>query len=256
MFQAVVTRNPRLTDALVFQSRLLEKMGRYDEAIAAERRAVEISPSLAAEAGLTIGNLYLMTGRPKEAAENASLSLKFNPGSAHMILGRAALAQGQFDEAEGHAQVAMRFFNYSAPAKVLLAQTYAKRGGRFAEALSLIDEARGELERDHLPMVPLLFFVRGDVLARMNRPQEAKAAFEDEIRLFPYDREAYASLAVVDLLTGDRTAADRTMQRLVTAAPGPAAWLLAVRTFRELGDERLAHEWELRARRHGFSVSS
>jgi arylsulfatase A-like enzyme/Flp pilus assembly protein TadD len=253
-FQAVVRRNPRLTDALVFRSRLLERMGRYDEAIAAERRAVEVSPSLAAEAGLTLGNLYLMTGRPKEAAENAALSLRFNPGSAHIILGRAALAQGQFDDAEANAQVATRFFNYTAPGMVLLAQTYAKRGGRFPEALSLIDRARAELEQDHLPMIPLLFFVKGDVLARMNRPDEAKAAFEEEIRLFPYDTQAYASLAVVDLLTGDRAAADRTMQRLVAATPGPAAWLLAVRTFRELGDQALAHEWQLRARRHGFTV--
>ncbi|HSP34075.1 MAG TPA: hypothetical protein VLU46_07170 [Thermoanaerobaculia bacterium] len=90
--------------------------------------------------------------------------------------------------------------------------------------------------------------MRGDILARTNRVDEAAAAFNEEIRLYPHDRQTYANLAVVYALTGSRVKANETMERLVRANPDPASYQLAVTTFEQIGDAADAAAW--RARGH------
>jgi hypothetical protein len=80
--------------------------------------------------------------------------------------------------------------------------------------------------------------LRGEVFAISERPADAIAAYEREIGAFPGNRTAYARLAVLYFLTGDRAAVDRTMTRLVTANPG--ARELAARTFDAFGDSKKA----------------
>jgi tetratricopeptide (TPR) repeat protein len=84
------------------------------------------------------------------------------------------------------------------------------------------------------------------VLARMNRYDEAIAEFNEEIRLFPHDRQAYVSLAVVYTLTGRPREANATMERLVKANPAPSSYELAAKTFTELGADAAAAEWRKR----------
>jgi arylsulfatase A-like enzyme/Flp pilus assembly protein TadD len=251
----ILQRNLRFTDAWILKEKLLERMGRLDEAIETQKRAIESAPSLASDGSLVLANLLLMTGQPKEAAEHAALGMSANPGSAHIILGRAALAQGNYPRAETEARQAMESYNFRAPALLLLAQCDAKQNIRLAEAMGLVDQALQYLETNHLPMIPLLHFVRGDILARMGKGAEAVAAFNEELRLYPQDLQAYANLAVVYLLSGDLAGADRTLQRMVAANPNPSSWRLAIQTCRELGANALADEWQRRARSKGVTVS-
>ena len=70
-----------------------------------------------------------------------------------------------------------------------------------------------------------------------------QADLPEEIRLYPHDREAYASLAVIYVLSGRKAEAHRTMERLVAANPDSSSYALAARTFREIGDTESARVW-------------
>ena len=245
-YRQVVAANPRLSDAWSQLARLLQQTGRNDEAIETYKRAIQISPSLAGGFALALADLYLTTNKPGEAASHAQIGMSTNPGSAHVILARAALAKGDLDAAAREAQAAMEVHGYRATGLIVMAQVLTKQG-RLDDALRATDQALQEIGEATVP--PLLYYVRGDVLARQSKYSDAIAAFNEEIRRYPHDREAYASLAVVYVVTGRRREANETMERLVRANPSPASYDFAARTFAELRDEEDAALW--RRRGHG-----
>jgi choline-sulfatase len=226
-----VARNPRSADAWTMLGRILERHGQLEESVEAYQRGIAAAPTAAGEYGLAIANVYLKLNKPREAAEHARLALGVNPGNAHLIIGRAALAEGDLETATREAEQSLATFNYRVPALVLLAQVDVKHR-RFDQALAKIEQARAEVAKGH-ETPPLLHYVHGDILARMNRVPEAVAAFEEEIRLFPDNRQAYASQAVVHLLSGNRRAADATMRRMIKAIPGSEQF--ARETFAQVG---------------------
>jgi arylsulfatase A-like enzyme/lipopolysaccharide biosynthesis regulator YciM len=246
-FRQVLTKNPRLTDAWTLLAGALETQGKYDEAIATYKRAIQIAPSIAEEFSLSIANLYLMSDRPAEAIEHAQIGLKTNGPNAHLIIGRALMNQGKFDQAEREAAQVMDSFSYRPNALVLLAQIRVKQR-RIPEAAKLIDDALADVQSKKLEVPALLYFARGDAFARMNRPDDAIASFQEEIRRFPHDRQAYANLTVIHLLTGHRAEANRTMELLVSANPEPKSYEIAAKTFAELGDGEDAAAWRRRIR--------
>jgi arylsulfatase A-like enzyme/Tfp pilus assembly protein PilF len=244
-YRALLDKNPRLTDAWTLLAQMQEKEGQYDDAAATYKRGIQLAPSIAGEFSLSLANLYLILNRPDDAIANAQLGVKANAGNAHILIGRGYLAKGQLDVAASEAQQAMNTFNYRVPAEVLLAQIAVKQR-RFDEALAILDRARTDVERTKLEYPPLFFFARGDALARMNRIPEAIEAFNEEIRRFPRDLQAYANLTVIYILTGDHGKANETMEHLVAENPSRSSYDLAVRTFTELGDNHDAQLWSRR----------
>jgi tetratricopeptide (TPR) repeat protein len=244
-YRDVIARNPRLTDAWSQLARLLQQSGRTDEAIEMYKRAIQVAPSLASEFSLSLGDLYLAKNRPDDAASHAQIGLGTNPGSAHIILGRAALAKGDLANAVAHADEAMKSFSYRAPALILKAQVLVKQQ-RLDDASRSLDDALADVRARRAEVPPLLHFVRGDILARQNRVDEAIVAFNEEIRLYPHDRQAYANLAAVYLLSGRRREANETMERLVRANPERSSYELAAQTFAQLHDEADAAIWRRR----------
>lgn len=250
MYRGLTQRNPRFTDAWTRLSRSLEQMGRYSEAIESYKAAIRVSPSLAGEFALSMARDYLNLGDADSAAKHAELGLDVNPGSAHLLLGRAALAKGDPARAIAEARMAMNDRAFNIAAKVLLAQAEVRRDpSTVSQALAMIEEARREASSRQMPPVALLDFVRGDILARMGRVADARAAFEEEIAHFPHDREAYASLAVLQWLEGDRAASNRTMQRLILAIPGHETYAFISQTYRQIGDQTAADIWLRKAER-------
>lgn len=236
--RAVVERNPHLTDAWTLLGRSLERSGRLGEAADTYKRGLQVAPTIAGEFSLSLANVYLLMNRPDEATAHAEAGRSSNPGSAHIMMGRAALAKNDTAAALRHAQEAAASFSYDVPSQILVAQVQIKRG-QLREALATIEAA---IARDG-DAPALLHFVHGDVLARMNRHDQAILAFHDEIRLYPQNRQAYANLAVVYMVSGLPADAHRTMERLVAANPGRSSHELAARTFAELGDSASAAVW-------------
>lgn len=244
-YRHVIEMNSRLTDAWTLLAQLFERTGRYEEALDTYKRCMQVAPSVAGELALSVANVDLMLNKFDDAIANADAGIKVNPGNAHLIAGRAKLNLGRLDEAATDANAAIATFNYKPAGLVLLAEIYVKQR-RLAEAAQKIDEALAAARDSRLEPPPLLFFVRGDILARMNQVPAAIDSFNEEIRRFPSDRQAYANLTVIYLLQGDRTRANQTMERLVRANPDRRSYELAATTFAELHDEADAQRWRSR----------
>jgi tetratricopeptide (TPR) repeat protein len=245
VLRGVIERNPLLTDAWTMLGRVYEKAGRLEDAERTYKRGIQVAPAIAGEFSLSLANVYLMMNKPDEASRHAEIALKTNSGSAHILMGRAALAKKDLRAAAEHAGAARQSFSYEPAALVLLAQIQTQ-AGQLPQALETIRNAAAHAQKNGIPAPALLHFVTGDVLARMNRYPEAIAEFTEEIRLFPNDRHAYASLAVVYMLTGRPADANATMERLVAANPGRSSYELAAKTFAELGDQTTAAAWRRR----------
>jgi hypothetical protein len=88
---------------------------------------------------------------------------------------------------------------------------------------------------------------RGNALNRLSRNDEAQEAFRREIRDFPHDPQAYASLAIVLAVGGHpKGDVDRVMDAMFHASPGPPSALLAARTLEFLGEPEAARQWRRR----------
>jgi len=128
---------------------------------------------------------------------------------------------------------------------VIIAQAMAKRG-ELEAALGVLQDARREADERGMH-VEFLDYTMGDILANMQRWAEAESAFNSEIEHYPDHLQAYASLAVVAVLSGQFDKVDVTLNRMVQANPGRNACLTAAETLEALGDNRTAARWRQRA---------
>lgn len=238
--------SPRSTDARIQLAQLLDADGRIEEAAREYRTVLATTPELAGEVGGTLGTVLLKLGDLDAAAAHARLAERTNPAGMHLLLARIELARGNLDRAESGVRAAMAFASAGHDAKLLAAQILVQRG-RLAEALAALQSLDDEMQRAGAPPLRGLHFLRGDVLARLERPSEAIAAFEQEIELFPAARDAWARLTLVHLLLGDREKAHATLERMVELSPTKEAHLFAARTLEELDDPAGARQWRRRA---------
>jgi Flp pilus assembly protein TadD len=102
--------------------------------------------------------------------------------------------------------------------------------GKLEAALQTINEAErraNDLEIRHLYGID---YLRGDLLARLDRPDEAVTAYQREIDLSPQHLQSYANLAVIYAIEGKRAEAERTLALLTRNNPHRGAQALAART--------------------------
>src|SRR5262249_11415820 len=97
------------------------------------------------------------------------------------------------------------------------------------------------------PPVPGLEFLRGDALARAGRAPEAEAAFKSEIRLFPKDTRAYASLAFLAASLHRFGEIDPLLEAMVRPVPRRETYPRAAATAEGRGDQEGAKAWRRRA---------
>jgi len=245
-FRHISEENPRLTDAWQQLSTELEIVGRYDEAAEACRKAITIAPDLAGEFGLRLAALYLKLERFDDAEKHAKLGEKINYGSSHVLLARIALAKKDYVKAAAETQLASRDEFAHLPALVLQAQIEAQQN-HAQRALELVQQVEREAEERHLGNVETLNFVKGDALARMQRFDDSIAAFKREIELFPLNRQTYASLYIVYMLTGRPAEANQTLESMAAASPSRRTYLFAAHTVEAVNDLRTAEAWKRRA---------
>lgn len=254
-YRRIVEQNPLLSDAWTGLAAALESAGRYEEASDVYKRAIETAPSLAGEYGLRRGSVLLKLDRFDEAEQHARLAEATNPGAMYVLLARIELARKNFGAAEAQARAAANDPNYRISGELLLAQTLAQQS-RVAEALPIVEKLGQEIESTGLGPVESYGLVRGDVLARMERYDEAIAAFRSEIDDFPSNLQTYANLALVYLVQDRPAEAERTLEEMVRKNPGRASMLFAARTLEALGDVSGGERWKRRAERVQDKISS
>jgi choline-sulfatase len=249
-FQEIVRRNPRLSDGWNQLGGALEAAGRYEEASEVYRSALEATPELAGEFGLRRGSVLLRLEQLDEAERHARLAERTNEGGMHLLLARIELARKNYAKAETETRAAANDPTNRIAAELLLAQIFAQQS-RLEEAQALVDRVAGELEREGIGPVETFQYVRGDVLARMEKYDEAIVAFRREIAAFPQHRQPYANLYLVYMLQDRPADARRSLEQMVAANATPGTMRFAARTAEALGDAELAAMWKKRAEMQG-----
>ncbi|HEX2833617.1 MAG TPA: sulfatase-like hydrolase/transferase [Thermoanaerobaculia bacterium] len=241
----LLARNPRLADVWSKLGEVLVGAGRAEEAVTAYQSAIAQSERFSPDLALGLAFALLESGKPAEAAKHAELAMGSNPRESHELLARAMLAQERIADAERHAQAAIDTGDHQ-PRSILLLAEVQRGAGRYAQALQTIEAAE---ERARALEVPHLYgadYLRGDVLARLDRPEEAMAAYRKEIASSPDHLQSYANLALIQLILGQRNTAMKTLQEMATKNPHRGAYRLAAKTLDAVGDTRAAAEWRRR----------
>jgi len=125
-------------------------------------------------------------------------------------------------------------------AQILVAQK------KLDDAGNLLASAQREIDARRAQAVPMLAFVRGDILARKGRIAEAQNAFLVETRMFPRNREAFVRLAALQTLQGRVGDAEQTFERMAKGSPDPSSYSLAADTFESLSQPSAAARWRAR----------
>ncbi len=233
VLREVLARNESYADAWTRLAKTLEDMGRPEEALEAYKKTMEVAPMLAPGTALSMAEVYLRTGRFDDSIRHAELALGVHPATARMAIAQAHLAKRDLDAAERESSALLNDPERRNDATVLLAQVrIAAR--RLSEALQLLDEVERQTSGTGETVPPNYWFARGDAVARLNRLPEAEQAFEEELRIYPKNREAYVRLAVLQLLAGRDAEAQRTFDRMIRANPEPSSRVLVEDTLRTL----------------------
>ncbi len=241
-FRKILEKNPALVEGWLQLGRLLDEEGRWPESLEAYREAMKLAPTSSGETALSIAEVLVRMERYDEALKHVELGEAINPARAGVIRARIALAEGDL-------QLAARLARAVPPgvqrdeADVVLAWILVESGD-LEEAMHVVEEAaKRAAQREEKPPEGLLF-VRGDILARMDRLDEAIKSFEMEITLYPGHLQAYGNLAVVNLLRGNRERVRDIMAAMVRSNPNERARAFAAHTLHELGDDNAAAQYE------------
>ena len=251
---AMVSENPGMAEASIKLAELQVDAGRDDEAAAAYRQVLDRSPVPLPDVAISLGVVELRRKRLDEAERLARAALPALPSKGRILLSRIALAKGDFDVAEREAGEAAGERDPD-PSSILALAEAKLKAGRMAEALAEVERAATRARDLRLTEVWNLSFVRGDALARMNRFDEAEAAFLAEIAAFPRNTQAWVSLSVLRFMKGDRPGVDRLLQAMYQASPTRATALLAASTLDSLGEKKGAAAWRRRAGASGGKAS-
>ncbi len=164
---------------------------RYEEAEAAFRRAIALSPEDPSLYWNNLGLAWKDQGRLDEAIEAYGIALQMRPllTEAHLNLGVAQFLKGQYEAAERCFQEAIAANRDYTLAYLSLGKLY-EHLERWPESMGAYQEA---LRCD--PSNPALHLNVGVLLARMGNVR-ALEAFERAIRLYPEYGEAHYHLAV------------------------------------------------------------
>jgi len=252
VFRKILVQYPNLVDARYELAQALARLGRHAEAYDAFKATLQTSPSLAGPVALALGRVCLRMGKLDEAEATARIGLRSNAAQGHELLAQVALARDDLAAAEREARAVNGDAGAELGAAVVLAEV-AIRQERFPQALAITDDAKRTIREQRLTPVMNLDFLRGDAFARLGRHDEAEAAFEEEIRSFPRNSQAYTRLAIVyGLQRRPVKDVDRLLEAMVAANPTHETIELAAKTLESLGDAQGARAW----RRRSLSPSS
>lgn len=234
--------NDRIVDLWSLKAKVLRRLGRLDEAIEAAREAVRLTPFMP-HLTIEVANLYLEAGKLDEAAGHAELFRESHPEKAHEILAKVWMNKGDLEKAEREARLALEKDREKVYPLLTLAEI-KKKNDELPAALALLDDAlKAKKQRQQ---VPNLHFVRGDVLARLGRAEEAEKEFRREIGLFPEEPQSYKNLMLLLVAQGRLQEATRLIYQLIEASPTPPSYIAVSHALQVLGDHRGSRYWALK----------
>src|SRR5205085_2687601 len=233
--------NSQMSDLWDLKFKILDKMGRKREAIAAAKEGLRVVPSEGALL-LDVAKGSLDVGDLDTAQQHAELAVVNLPSKAHEILAHVWYRRGDVNRAESEAKLSLKNANDPTPPLMQLASIEKGRDNLRA-ALAYLDQAEqrenGRSTRTHEG----LHATRADVLARLGRNADAEQEFRVEIEHFPQSGSAYASLIL--LLASKQRLDDATklVFELIKNDPAAHSYVTVSETLKAIGDDRGAMYW-------------
>ncbi len=240
--ERLLEENPRMLDVWDLYSKALLGLGRYDESLRALKKTIELSPGSSTYL-LEIANLSLQIGKPEEAQKNAELARDMGDPMASEVLARALLARRDFEGARRAAEEAVARGRNAARAEMVLAKLEIEKG-ELAKALQRVDRVKTQIKETPIAG---LHHLRADILARLNRMDEAEREFLEEIRRFPKSLDARNGLAILYAASERRAKARSVLQEMVTNLPAAESYVVSINTLRVIGDKEGLAEFRRRA---------
>lgn len=238
--EQLLAANGQITDLWDLKSKILFKMGDGRGSIEAAKEGLRHVPG-AISLLFDVANLALTIGDLDTAQQHAEIALKIEPGQAHDILAQVWQRRGDMRKAEAEAKLAVDTTHDPTGALIMLSNIENKRGN-LQGALAYLDKAvttNGRSTAKH----PGLHAARGDLLARLNRNDEAEREFRTEIQLNPDVPDAYASLVMLLAIEHRIDEATKLIFEMVKAAPKPHTYTVVAETLTAIGDDRGALFW-------------
>jgi adenylate cyclase len=246
-----IALNPGLPTGHQFYADYLKAMGRFPEALAEMRAALELDPvSLAVNTGL--GHVLYLARDYDSAIEQYGKALRLDPtfGPAHLWFGRPYLQKGEYSKALAEIRLAVDSSGGSTISRAVLAHALASAGKK-AEADEILAELLERARAEYLPSywIALVFTGLGDVdqaMAWLERAYEERSSWLVWIKVEPRFDGLRSDPRFASLLRRMRLEGDEADERRSTTAQRSLAAIM----FTDLvGFTKLAQQDEARALR-------
>lgn len=240
----LLAENPNMIDMWMLETRALAKLDHREEAIAAAKEGLKISPTSTNLAAM-IATISLELGHLDEAEQHARLTLKETPHEAHRLLAQIYLERKDYAKARAEANLTADDKN-DAPALLMLLGRIDVQEGKVEEGLKSFSQAAAQIESGHRRPLPKLNYFMGDAYARIGRSDDAERAFQTEIKLFPADPQSYKNLILLYAAEGKNREATELIFSLEKASPSPLSYVAIAETLNVIGDRNGARFWAAR----------
>jgi tetratricopeptide (TPR) repeat protein len=252
LLRSILKDEPTMADLWLQLAMLQRRVGNTSQSIEAYQRVLRLRPHNTS-AALALASAFLALGRFDEAAAAAQTALtdasheSRDLAAGHELLARIALARDDAATARREAAAAVSA-DGSLPLPQFVEGRLAYSAGDFPRAIAAFD---GALRRSTTltRQVAELHLFAGDTLAHLGRFDDAEHQFEEEIRFFPANIWAYASLANLYHAEGRTAECTRALDAMLRAVPSPEAFSLATRLLTEFGEAERAAQTRAAARR-------
>jgi arylsulfatase A-like enzyme/Flp pilus assembly protein TadD len=226
--RAIIADDPNISDAHFSLGNVLSKERRFDEAIEAFQKSLELKPDDSFTV-INIANAYQSTGRPAEAEKFVLeyLARGFEDSQLYFLLGNIKVRAKDPDKAVLYFEKCLEGNPRSASAHNALAAVYLNReeGGDLALAESHLSEA--------VAINPTLTSVRynmAQLRERQGRLPEAAELYLQEIEDSPRSYKALYNLSRVYRLMGREDEEYAILKRTIEAEPDfPVAYFYLAR---------------------------
>jgi tetratricopeptide (TPR) repeat protein len=202
-YRRAIDIEPRFAEAHANLGAVLSRLGRYEEAVLSEERALAINPGLTA-ARLNLGLAHYRAGALTAAVEAFQAVQTAEPSllQARQLLGLVLVELGRDADAIPHLEASAEAAPDEPAVLFALGRAYSRRRDPKAEAIAerLAKTPEGR---------PLWHQLRGLVLQREDRHQQALEAFEAAAALNAGLPQLPVNVGVSRLALGDRDGARR-----------------------------------------------
>jgi tetratricopeptide (TPR) repeat protein len=242
--QAIAGQHPDLAVVHYQIGVLLVRTGRLDEGTQALRRARHLQPS-SPDLALALADALVRAGQAEAAQETADEAIALaRQGEAHgraaayEMAARVALARNDTEGASRYAAEAAAV-DPARPVAQFIAGRLLYEQGEYEKAAAAFQEAIKVLGDDR-PAVADLRLYLGESLAHLDRYTEAETEYREELRAFPLNIQAYASLAMLYRASNRHDAVEDVLNELVSATRTPEGYAVAAKLWTILGDRSRA----------------